>query len=83
MRHQKGLLAGSAVLSGAEALDTYICGRGHGLFEPNQALTRWDIVTDDVHAARYLLTTPLVGDYLEEGLSQLGHSLDDAEVNRL
>ena len=38
---------------------------------------------DDVHAARYLLGTPLVSDYLEEGLSQLGHSLEDFEVNRL
>ena len=38
---------------------------------------------DDVHAARYLLGTPLVSDYLEEGLSQLGYSLDDFEVNRL
>jgi len=38
---------------------------------------------DDVHAARYLIGTPQFGDYLEEGLSQLGISLEDFEVNRL
>ena len=71
------------MLSGAEALDMYICGRGHGLFELNQDLTPRHFVTDGVHAARYLLSTPLVGDYLEESLAQLGHSLDDVEPNRL
>ncbi|HUU66157.1 MAG TPA: DUF3775 domain-containing protein [Methyloceanibacter sp.] len=35
------------------------------------------------HIPRYLLGTPLVGDYLEEGLSQLGYSLEDYELNRL
>ena len=35
------------------------------------------------HIPRYLLGTPLVGDYLEEGLSQLGYSLEDFELNRL
>jgi hypothetical protein len=38
---------------------------------------------DEVHAARYLIGTPQFGDYLEEGLSQLGISLEDFEVNRL
>jgi len=38
---------------------------------------------EDVHAGRYLIGTPLLGDYLEEGLSQLGISLEDFEVNRL
>jgi Protein of unknown function (DUF3775) len=35
------------------------------------------------HIARYLLGTPQLGDYLEEGLSQLGYSLEDFEINRL
>lgn len=35
------------------------------------------------HIPRYLLGTPLLGDYLEEGLSQLGYSLEKFEVNRL
>jgi hypothetical protein len=38
---------------------------------------------DEVHAGRYLIGTPQLGDYLEEGLSQLGVSLEDYEVNRL
>jgi len=38
---------------------------------------------NEVHAARYLIGTPKLGDYLEEGLSQLGHSLEAFEVNRL
>ena len=38
---------------------------------------------EDVHAARYLIGTPLLGDYLEEGLSSLGVSLEDFEINRL
>jgi hypothetical protein len=38
---------------------------------------------NEVHAARYLIGTPKLGDYLEEGLSQLGHSLEEFEVNRL
>jgi hypothetical protein len=37
----------------------------------------------EVHAVRYLLGTPQLGDYLEEGLSQLGVSLEDFEINRL
>ena len=37
----------------------------------------------EVHLARYLLGTPQRGDYLEEGLSQVGVSLEAFEVNRL
>lgn len=37
----------------------------------------------EVHVSRYLLGTPKLGDYIEEGLSQLGYSLEDFEVNRL
>ena len=31
----------------------------------------------DQHTADYLLGTPLLADYLEEGLSQFGHSCED------
>jgi hypothetical protein len=31
----------------------------------------------------YLIGTPLLGDYLEEALSQLGYSIEDYEINRL
>jgi hypothetical protein len=33
--------------------------------------------------ARYLVGTPQLGDYLEEGLSALGHSCEDYEIGRL
>ena len=33
--------------------------------------------------ARYLAGTPQLGDYLEEGLSALGHSCEEYEVGRL
>jgi hypothetical protein len=37
----------------------------------------------DKHIPSYLLGTPKLGDYLEEGLAQLGYSLEDFELNRL
>ena len=33
--------------------------------------------------ANYLLGTPLVGDFLEEGLSMLGYSCEEFEIGRL
>lgn len=33
--------------------------------------------------ARYLVGTPQLGDYLEEGLSALGHSCEEYEIGRL
>lgn len=33
--------------------------------------------------ARYLLGTPMLGDFLEEGLSMLGFSCEEFEINRL
>lgn len=35
------------------------------------------------HSAAYLTGMPALGDYLEEGLSQLGYSCEDYEINRL
>lgn len=35
------------------------------------------------HTSTYLLGTPLLGDYLEEGLSLLGYSCEEFEINRL
>jgi hypothetical protein len=39
--------------------------------------------TRTTHTANYLLGMPLVGDYLEEGLSLFGRSCEDFEINRL
>lgn len=38
---------------------------------------------DDAKKTRHLLETPLLGDFLEEGLSQLGYSIEDYEIGRL
>jgi Protein of unknown function (DUF3775) len=35
------------------------------------------------HSAAYLTGMPMLGDYLEEGLSQLGHSCESYEIDRL
>lgn len=37
----------------------------------------------DEKEADYLIGTPLLASYLEEGLSQLGYSIDDYEIGRL
>jgi uncharacterized protein DUF3775 len=37
----------------------------------------------DKHIAVYLKGTPKLGDYVEEGLAQLGYSLEEFEKNRL
>jgi len=49
----------------------------------------WSEVRDEAaHAhndrtAEYLIGTPLLGDFLEEGLSKLGYSCEEYEINRL
>jgi len=35
------------------------------------------------HTARYLIGMPLLGDFLEEGLSMLGYSCEEFEIGRL
>jgi hypothetical protein len=37
----------------------------------------------DEKETTYLVGTPLLGDYIEEGLSQLGYSIEDFEIGRL
>jgi hypothetical protein len=49
-------------------------GRGdYGVDSWNQALSDARAMRDK-HVAGYLVTTPMLGDLLEEGLNQLGHS---------
>jgi uncharacterized protein DUF3775 len=49
----------------------------------------WPAVRDEAarahnkHTANYLLGTPLLGDFLEEGLSVLGRSCEEFEIGRL
>jgi Protein of unknown function (DUF3775) len=37
----------------------------------------------DARETEYLVGTPLLASYLEEGLAQLGYSIDDYEIGRL
>ena len=37
----------------------------------------------DEKETNYLVGTPLLADYIEEGLSQLGYSIEDYEIGRL
>ena len=58
---------------------------GRGDFEPNQ----WKKARAEAagvghkHVTRYLVHTPLVGDYLEEAMVSLGYSFEDLEKGRL
>lgn len=58
-------------------------GRGDGTIDD------WDEIMAEVrdprerHTIDYLLGTPLLGDYLEEGLSQFGRSCEEFELGRM
>ena len=58
-------------------------GRGDG------AMDEWEAMRSEGHreyagnVAAYLMGEPLLGDYLEEGLSQFGISCAEFEINRL
>lgn len=49
----------------------------------------WSTLRDEAgrahndRTAEYLIGTPLLGDFLEEGLSKLGYSCEEFEINRL
>ena len=50
--------------------------------EWREALAEAGRIHDDKET-QYLIGTPLLADYLEEGLSQLGYSLEDFEIGRM
>jgi len=56
---------------------------GRGDFSDFAEARREAEALSEVHVARYLLGIPQLGDYLEEGLSEVGVSLEGFEVNRL
>lgn len=62
-----------------------LCWLGRGDYTPDD----WDQAVSEARAARdrnlaqYLVATPLLGDYLEEGYAQLGYSCEDVELGRL
>ncbi len=58
---------------------------GRGTFDKEE----WESAVSEArdahnqHTARYLLGIPKLGDYLEEGLTQLGFYCEEFEMNRL
>jgi len=58
-------------------------GRGDGTFEDWEALRDQAFREHGDRTAAYLLGEPLLGDYLEEGLSQFGFSCAEFETGRL
>lgn len=58
-------------------------GRGDGDLEGWDELRAEAARVHNGRTASYLLGMPLLGDYLEEGLSQLGLSCEDMEIGRL
>lgn len=66
-----------------ELLALVLLGRGDfGKDEWRDALQEAYGAHDD-RETEYLIGTPLLGDYLEEGLAQLGYSIEDYEIGRL
>ncbi len=58
-------------------------GRGDGTFEDWSALRDQGFREHGRRIAAYLMGQPLLGDYLEEGLSQFGLSCAEFEMGRL
>ena len=58
-------------------------GRGDGAMDEWQAMRSEGHREHAGNVAGYLMGEPLLGDYLEEGLSQFGISCTEFEINRL
>ncbi len=58
-------------------------GRGDGTLADWDDLRNEAQLQHNAQTAAYLLGEPMVADYLEEGLSQLGLSCADVELDRL
>ena len=58
-------------------------GRGDGTVEEWDQLRAEALGAHNNRTASYLLGTPLLADFLEEGLSQLGLACDEFEMGRL
>lgn len=56
---------------------------GRGDFDSFAEARREADAMSDKHIPRYLVGTPLLGDYVEEGLASLGISLEQFEIGRL
>jgi Protein of unknown function (DUF3775) len=76
-------ISGLSDLERIELLALTWSGRGdYAKEEWREALQEARRIHDEMETD-YLIGTPLLADYLEQGLSQLGYSLEDFEVGRL
>ena len=76
-------LNGLSELERIELLALTWLGRGDYSKEEWPQALREARRTHDEKETDYLVGTPLLASYLEEGLSQLGYSIDDFEIGRL
>lgn len=58
-------------------------GRGDYTADEWAAAREEAAAAHNARTARYLLGIPQLGDFLEEGLSELGYSVEDYEIGRL
>lgn len=58
-------------------------GRGDYAKEDWRQALRDAVAADDERETGYLVGLPLLASHLEEGLSQLGYSIEDYEIDRL
>ena len=83
---QAELRAAIDTLNDDEVIDLIaLAWLGRGDFEKNEWPQAKELARERHrrHSANYLVGIPALGDYLEEGLSMLGHSCEDYEINRL
>ena len=57
-------------------------GRGEGSGDDWASVRKEAVRAHNEHTSDYLMGMPLLGDYLEEGLSMLGYSSEDYEISR-
>ncbi len=74
---------GLSELERIELLALTWLGRGDYSKEEWRDALREALRAHDAKEADYLVGTPLLADYIEEGLSQLGYSIADYEIGRL
>jgi hypothetical protein len=67
----------------AEVLALVWLGRGDYVVDEWETIVPTALEDVDSRRPDALLGIPLLGDYLEEGLSQLGYSCEDVEMGRL
>jgi hypothetical protein len=74
---------GLSELERIELLALTWLGRGDYSKEEWRDALREARLVHDKKETDYLVGTPLLADYIEEGLSQLGYSIEDYEIGRL